>query len=116
MQQGIRAFRPVIAPIGMPRQSSAVGVPLSSNVFQPLAIMLLVAVIGLLAMSRFGHWQIGNEQMALDQLQSVHTSVATENSRLLKELATIESKKRMEAVAAVRLGLYPMKKSQLHNL
>ena len=117
MNQGTQTFNPTISPLGIRRQViSADYEDLSANLLRPLAVMLLIALVTVLAISQFGQLRIAGERASLAQLQTVRHGVGSENIRLKKVLKNLDSKQRMEAVAAVRLQLYTAQPEQLHSL
>lgn len=117
MNQGIQTFNPTLSSVGMRRRVASVSdEDLSTNLLRLLAFMLLIALVAVLALSQFGQLRIAGERASLEQLRTVRHAVGSENIRLKKMQNTLDSKKHMEAVAAVRLQLYTAKPEQQHTL
>ncbi len=117
MMQSIRTFRTPATTFGM-RQRVAAGreEALSGNVFRPMLMILLPALVVTFLCSQFLHGRIDNNREILTQLQSVRRDVGSENISLLAARARLMSVNHVEAVAAARLQLYRPEKGQLHRL
>jgi len=115
MIQGTRTFR-TPAVLGMRQQVSAVEEPLSVHLIRSMAVILLIAITAVFAVSEFMHWRIGGAQATLAQLQSVRREVGSESISLLAARARLMSNDHVAAIAAARLQLYRPEAGQLHRL
>lgn len=117
MLQNIRTFRTPAASLGLRRQVVSVREkPLSKNLIRPMVVVVCTALAVVVGMGQLLHWRIVQEQVALEQLQSIRGDVGSENIRLLAARARLMSPEHVEAVAAVQLQLYRPDDRQIHHL
>ncbi len=113
----VRPYRFQAGTLGRRRRVSAKTAGAMSVRLRRAVIMALCAALFLVvACGQLLHWRIMSAYLATEQLQSVSAVLGTENVNLLAERVCLMSRKHVEAVASVRLGLRAPVKGQVHRL
>lgn len=118
MSQGIQTFRTPAAGLRMRQQVASVGQkPMSAQLTRLMVGILVSAIVVVVAVSQFVHWQIIRERGMLEQVQLVELSKQQDQDALVAEHDKLMSKAHVEAVVAARLNLFSAdEKRQLHRL
>jgi len=118
MRQGIQTFR---APaVGLRLRQQVVATrrkPLSTRLTRLMGIVLLAAIVFVLSVSQFFHWQITQEMATVAQLQSVAQVKEQNHKALLDERTALRSEQHIAAVVGARLNMYRADlNKQVHHL
>jgi|GEM_PF-1866627 len=114
----VRPYRPTGAVPVSRRQvrRSAQAVSLSTPLKRQLAGVIGAAVLAVMGISQILSWQSGRLEDVLSAGQQVKTNLSNENVVLRAKRAQLISKSHVQAVAGVRLELFPPSSNQVHKM
>ncbi|MFP7755092.1 hypothetical protein ACLG6S_10670 [Thermodesulfobacteriota bacterium B35] len=113
----VRTFRPQVSPLGTrQRVSRRRGQAWSPELLQRVGIYALATVVVVMAAGQLLQWRIASAADQVRALEQVRAGLGSTHVNLLATRAKLASRQRVEAVAAVKFGLYAPKKNQVHRL